>query len=124
MSQQNEININYLHRLALQELESDAIQETNSDLYNSISKLFKNLKDEKLDGIEEKLNQVMIDMITETTSTLLKLRLEKATLGNSNTSVLLDEEKYILDSKAEMAERMETILSGILKGEPHNLDTQ
>ena len=124
MSQQNEININYLHRLALQELENDAIQETNSDLYNSISKLFKNLKDEKLDGIEEKLNQVMIDMITETTSTLLKLRLEKATLGNSNTSVLLDEEKYILDSKAEMAERMETILSGILKGEPHNLDTQ
>ena len=124
MSQQNEINVNYLHRLALQELESDAIQETNSDLYNSISKLLKNLKDEKLDGIEEKLNQVMIDMITETTSTLLKLRLEKATLGNSNTSVLLDEEKYILDSKAEMAERMETILSGILKGEPHNLDTQ
>ena len=124
MSQQNEININYLHRLALQELESDTIQETNSDLYNSISKLLKNLKDEKLDGIEEKLNQVMIDMITETTSTLLKLRLEKATLGNSNTSVLLDEEKYILDSKAEMAERMETILSGILKGEPHNLDTQ
>ena len=124
MSQQNEININYLHRLALQELESDTIQETNSDLYNSISKLLKNLKNEKLDGIEEKLNQVMIDMITETTSTLLKLRLEKATLGNSNTSVLLDEEKYILDSKAEMAERMETILSGILKGEPHNLDTQ
>ena len=124
MSQQNEININYLHRLALQELESDAIQETNSDLYNSISKLLKNLKDEKYDGIKEKLNQVMIDMITEMTSTLLKLRLEKATLGNSNTSVLLDEEKYILDSKAEMAERMETILSGILKGEPHNLDTQ
>ena len=124
MSQQNGININYLHRLALQELESDAIQETNSDLYNSISKFLKNLKDEKHDGIEEKLNQVMIDMITETTSTLLKLRLEKATLGNSNTSVLLDEEKYILDSKAEMAERMETILSGILKGEPHNLDTQ
>ena len=124
MSQQNEININYLHRLALQELESDTIQETNSDLYNSISKLLKNLKNEKLDGIEEKLNQVMIDMITETTSTLLKLRLEKATLGNSNTSVLLDEEKDILDPKAEMAERMETILSGILKGEPHNLDTQ
>ena len=124
MSQQNEININYLHRLALQELESDTIQETNSDLYNSISKLLKNLKDKKHDGIEEKLNQVMIEMITETTSTLLKLRLEKATLGNSNTSVLLDEEKYILDSKAEMAERMETILSGILKGEPHNLDTK
>ena len=124
MSQQNEININYLHRLALQELDSDAIQEVNSDLYNSISKLLKNLKNEKQDGIEGKLNQAMVDMIADITSTLLKLRLEKATLGNSNKSVLLDEEKYILDSRAEMVERRETILSGILKGEPHSLDVQ
>ena len=124
MSQQNEININYLHRLALQELESDAIQEINSDLYNSISKLLKNLKNDKRDGIEEKINQAMIVMITDVTSTLLKLRLEKATLRNSTKSILLDEEKYILDSRAEMEERRETILSGILKGEPHSLDVQ
>ena len=124
MSEQNEININYLHRLALQELENDVIQEIKSDLYNSISKLLKNLKNEKHDGAEGKLNQAMIDMITDLTSTLLKLRLEKATLRNSTKTILLDEEKYILDSKAEMEERRETILSGILKGEPHNLDTQ
>ena len=124
MSQQNEININYLHRLALQELETDTVQEIDSDLYNLISKFLKNLKNEKHDGIEGKLNQAMIDMITDITSTLLKLRLEKATLGNSNTSVLLDEEKYILDSRAEMIERRKTILSGILKGEPHSLDVQ
>ena len=124
MSEQNEISVNYLHRLALQELETDMVQEINSDLYNSISKFLKNLKNEKLGGIEGKINQTMIDMITDITSTLLKLRLEKATLGNSNKSVLLDEEKYILDSRAEMAERRETILSGILKGEPHNLHTQ
>ena len=124
MSQQNEININYLQRLALQELESDAIQEINSGLYISISKLLKNLKNEKQDGIEGKLNQAMVDMISDITSTLLKLRLEKATLGNSNKSVLLDEEKYILDSRAKMVERRETILSGILKGEPHSLDVQ
>ena len=124
MSEQNKININDLHRLALQELENDAIQEINSDFYNSISKFLKNLKNEKHDGVEGKINQAMIGMITDITSTLLKLRLEKATLGNSNKSVLLDEEKYILDSSAEMAERRETILSGILKGEPHNLDTK
>ena len=124
MSEQNEISVNYLHRLALQELESDVLQEIKSDLYNSISKLLKNLKNEKHDGAEGKLNQAMIDMITDITSTLLKLRLEKATLGNSTKSVLLDEEKYILDSRAEMAERRETILSGILKGEPHSLDVK
>ena len=66
----------------------------------------------------------MINMISDTTSALLKLRLEKASLANSNLSVLLDEEKYILDSRAEMIERRETILSGLLNGKPQNLDAQ
>ena len=108
----------------MQESESDAIQEIDSNLYNSISELIKNLKSEKYDGVEVKINQAMINMITDTTSTLLKLRLEKANLENSNQSVLLNEEKYILDSKKEMLERRETILSGILNGKPHSLDDQ
>jgi len=124
MSEQNKININYLHGLVLQESENDIIQEIDSGLYNSISALIQNLKSEEHDDIKAKINQVMISMITDTTSILLKLRLEKATLSNSNQSVLLDEEKYILDSRAEMIERKETILSGILKGEPYNLDSQ
>ena len=124
MAEQNEININYLHSLALQESETDTIQKIDSNLYNSISDLIKNLKSEEYDGVKEKINQAMIKMISDTTSALLKLRLEKATLENSNQSVLLDEEKYILDSKKEMLERKEAILSGILNGKPHNLDDQ
>ena len=124
MSEQNKININSLNALILQEAETDSIQEIDSDLYNSISELIKNLKSEEYDGIKAKINQVMIKMITDTTSTLLKLRLEKAVLEKSNQSVLLDEEKYILDSRKEMAERKETILSGILNGKPHSLDNQ
>jgi DNA replication initiation complex subunit (GINS family) len=124
MSEQNKININYLHILVLQESESDTIQEIDSNLYNSVSKFIKNLKSEEYDGVEAKINQAMISMITDTTSTLLKLRLEKAILENSNQSILLNEEKYILDSKKEMLERKETILSGILNGKPHSLDVQ
>jgi len=124
MAEQNKININYLNTLALQESETDTIQEIDSNLYNSISDLIKNLKSESYDGVEEKINQAMIKMISDTTSVLLKLRLEKATLESSNQSVLLDEEKYILDSKKEMLERKETILSGILNGKPHSLDDQ
>ena len=124
MAEQNEININYLHTLALQESETDTIQKIDSNLYNSISDLIKNLKSEDYDGVKEKINQAMIKMISDTTSALLKLRLEKATLENSNQSVLLDEEKYILDSKKEMLERKEVILSGILNGKPHSLDDQ
>ena len=124
MSEQNKINIKYLHILVLQESESDTIQEIDSNLYNSISELIKNLKSEECDGVKAKINQAMISMITDTTSALLKLRLEKAILENSNQSVLLNEEKYILDSKKEMLERRETILSGILNGKPHSLDPQ
>ena len=124
MSEQNKININSLNALILQEAETDSVQEIDSDLYNSISELIKNLKSEEYDGIEAKINQAMIKMVTDTTSALLKLRLEKAVLEKSNQSVLLDEEKYILDSKKEMAERKETILSGILNGKPHSLDNQ
>jgi len=108
----------------LQESETDTIQEIDSDLYNSVSKLIKILKSEEYDGVNAKINQAMINMIADTTSTLLKLRLEKAILENSNQSVLLNEEKYILDSKKEMLERRETTLSGILNGKPHSLDDQ
>ena len=108
----------------MQESESDTMQEIDSNLYNSISELIKNLKSEEYDGVKAKINQAMISMITDTTSALLKLRLEKAILENSNQSVLLNEEKYILDSKKEMLERRETILSGILNGKPHSLDDQ
>ena len=124
MSEQNKININSLNILILQEAETDSIQEIDSDLYNSISELIKNLKSEEYDGIKAKINQAMIKMVTDTTSALLKLRLEKAVLEKSNQSVLLDEEKYILDSRKEMAERKETILSGIFNGKPHSLDNQ
>jgi len=124
MTEQNKINIKYLHTLALQESETDTMQKIDSNLYNSISDLIKNLKSEDYDGVKEKINQAMIKMISDTTSMLLKLRLEKATLENSNQSVLLDEEKYILDSKKEMLERKEAILSGILNGKPHSLDDQ
>ena len=124
MSEQNEINIKYLHTLILRESETDVIQEMDSNLYNSVSELIKNLKSEEYDGIKAKINQAMIIMITDTTSALLKLRLEKAILENSNQSILLNEEKYILDSKKEMLERRETIISGILNGKPHSFDSQ
>jgi len=124
MSEQNKININSLNSLILREAENDSIQEIDSDLYNSVSELIKNLKSEEYDGIKAKINQAMIKMVTDTTSALLKLRLEKAVLEKSTQSVLLDEEKYILDSRKEMTERKETILSGIINGKPHSLDNQ
>ena len=116
MSEENKIDIKYLQLLVLHESENDTIQKLDSNLYNSISKYIGILKAEERDGINAKLKNALLDMIIELTSFLLKLRLEKAYLNNSNSSVLLDVEKYILDSQKEMEERKEMILSGIMNG--------
>ena len=116
MSEENKIDIKYLQLLVLQESENDTMQKLDSNLYNSISKYIGILKAEERDGINAKLKNALLDMIIELTSFLLKLRLEKASLNNSNSSVLLDVEKHILDSQKEMEERKEMILSRIMNG--------
>ena len=74
------------------------------------------MKSDERDGIDAKIKNTLLDMITELASFLLKLRLEKASLNNLGSSVLLDVEKYILDSQKEMQERKDMILSGISNG--------
>ena len=123
MSQPNPINITFLHTFILQESENEAIQDLDPNFYESLSKYIGELKNEEYDGVEEKIKNSLLTMVTETTSLLLKLRLEKAILTGSNHSTLLDEEKYILDSQKEMEERKGIILSGILSGKTKLLES-
>ena len=116
MSEENKIDIKHLQLLVLQESENNVMQKLDSNLYNSISKFIEDLKSKECDGIDAKIKNTLLDMVTELASSLLKLRLEKASLDSSNSSTLLDVEKYILDSQKEMEERKEMILSRILNG--------
>ena len=121
MSEENKIDVKHLQLLVLQESENSAMQKLDSNLYNSISKFIGDLKSDECDGIDAKIKNALLDMVTELASSLLKLRLEKASLDNSNSFTLLDVEKYILDSQKEMEERKETILSRIMNGKPELL---
>ena len=116
MSEQDEISINHLYAIVSLESENNTIQEVDSNIYRSISKLIGNLKSKEYDGIEAKIKDALIDMIYDLASSLLKLRLEKALLENSERAMLLDEEKLILNSQQEMLEKKEEFLSGILNG--------
>ena len=116
MSEQDEISINHLYAIVSLESENNTIQKVDSDTYRSISKLIGNLKSKEYDGIEAKIKDALIDMIYDLASSLLKLRLEKALLENSERAMLLDEEKLILNSQQEMQEKKEEFLSGILNG--------
>ena len=121
MSEENKIDIKYLQLLVLQESENNVMQKLDSNLYNSISKFIEDLKSKECDGIDAKIKNTLLDMVTDLTTSLLRLRLEKTSLDNSNSSALLDVEKYILDSQKEMEERKEMILSRILNGKPELL---
>jgi DNA replication factor GINS len=66
----------------------------------------------------------MIEMVTELTSLLIHIRLEK--ISNSDDfdiSYLLDEEKFILDSLDEQNERTEMILSATINGKSKFLES-
>ena len=123
MSQSNPINISFLHTFILQESENEAIQKLDPNFYESLSKYIGDLKNEEREGVEDKIKNGLLSMVTDIASLLLKLRLEKAISTGSDQSTLLDEEKYILDSQKEMEERKDIILSGILSGKTKLLES-
>ena len=123
MSQPDPLNISLLQTFILRESENDVIQKLNPNFYESLSKFIGDLKKEEYDSVEEKIKNTLLNMITDVVSLLLKLRLEKAISTSSDQSMLLDEEKYILDSRKKMEERKDIILSGILSGKTNLLES-
>jgi len=123
MSQPNPINITFLQTSILQESENEAIQKLDPNFYESLSKYIGDLKNEERKGVEDKIKNSLLSMVTDIVSLLLKLRLEKAISTSSSQSTLLDEEKYILDSQKEMEERKDIIHSGILNGKTKLLES-
>ena len=98
MSGSKEININSLHLTVLRETENEAVQELDSNFYTLISDFIGKLKREEYDNIEAKIKDTLVNIITNLTSLLLNIRLEKAKNSkNLDFSNLLDEEKFVLD---------------------------
>ena len=123
MSSLTKIDTNLLYTILKNEFEDNTIQKVDSNFYEKTSEFIGNLKKQEYDGVEAKIKNVMVEMATEMASLFLKIRLEKAGLDDSDKSSLLAEEKYILDSKKEMEERKETILSRILNGKSKLLES-
>ena len=123
MSSLTKIDANLLYTVLKNEFEDNSIQKIDSNFYQKTAEFIGNLKNQEYDGVEAKIKNALIEMVTEMTSLFLKIRLEKAVLDDSDKSSLLAEEKYILDSQKEMEERKETILSRILDGKSELLES-
>jgi len=124
MSESNEISVNSLHALVLRETESDTIQEIESNFYRNLSDFLGNLKKQEFDGIESKIKQSLIDMVSELTTIFLHTRLEKTMKSDGiDFTNLLDEEKFILDGEEQKRERTEMILSATINGKSKFLES-
>jgi len=98
--------------------------EIKPNFYQNLSDFIGNLRKQEFDDVENKIKDTMIEMVTELTSLLIHIRLEK--ISNSDDfdiSYLLDEEKFILDSLDEQNERTEMILSATINGKSKFLES-
>ena len=124
MSEIKKIDVNTLYNILLREIQNDSVQEIDSGLYYSISEMLGKLKNQGYDGIESKIKDSLVKMITEMVSLLLKIRIEKAVRSMEiDYANLLDEERYILDSDDELRQKKETVLSATLNGRLKLLET-
>ena len=124
MSESNTVDIHSLHHTVLRETENDSILEINPNFYRNLANFIGNLKKQEFDGIENKIKNTMIEMVTELTSLLIQIRLDKISkTSDLEISYLLDEEKFILDSQEDQRERTEMILSATINGKSKFLES-
>ena len=124
MSESNQIDINSLHHVVLRETENDSIVEINPSFYRNLADFIGNLRKQEFDGVENKIKNTMIEMVTELTTLLIQIRLDKISkTSDLEISYLLDEEKFILDSQEDQRERIEMILSATINGKSKFLES-
>jgi len=124
MSEIKKIDVNSLYNILLREIQNDSVQEIDSHLYYYISDMLGKLKNQGYDGIESKIKDSLVKIITDMVSLLLKIRIEKVVKSKEiDYSNLLDEERYILDSDDELRQRKDIVLSATLNGRLKLLET-
>ena len=117
MSSNESPDLNLLYTLTLKEIQNDDIQRLNPNFYGILSQFLGNLKIEEYDGIEKKTKNVLANLFSSLTNSLINSRLEKiSTNENFKRENLLDEEKFIIDSNQETDERKDLIIHSIING--------
>jgi DNA replication factor GINS len=124
MSETKKIDVSSLYSVLLREIENDQVQEIDPEFYKALSEYLGKLKNEGYDGIENKIKNRLVEMLTQITSLLLKARIEKVTAqAELDFTNLLDEEKFIVESQQQLQERRDMILSATLNGRTKLLES-
>src|SRR5574338_863694 len=123
MSETKKIDLNSLYAILVREIENDTVQEIDPQFYVSLSEFLGKLRSEGYDGVENKIKNRLVEMITMITTLLLKTRTSKVSHGGMDFTNLLDEEKFVLESLQDQQERKEMILSATLNGRTKVLES-
>jgi DNA replication factor GINS len=131
-----------IHNLLLKEIQIPTLQSIPVDTYQNIASIVEDLNGQEYEGIEAKIRDSIVEMISISARLILETRLQKlkgqqhspfvaalssSSAGNMSTPIdyskLTDDEKYILDSEKESQKRRIIVLVAMLKGRPKVLES-
>ncbi len=141
-SNNDSINIAEIASMLLKEVQISPLQSIPFDTYQKIAVTLENLQLFEFDGIEAKIRDSMVEMISTATRFLLEVRYHKMrdresvvtstssssiSTNTTKTSIdyskLTEEEKYIINAENESERRRDEVLLTIVKGRPKLLES-
>ena len=130
------LTIDDVYNLLVTEIQIPTLQSIPLDTYQNIATLLGNIKGQGYEGIEVKIRDRMVEMISKSAQLLLECRHQKLKeyqheiLSSSSSaatavdySKLTDEEKYILDGENESDKRRNAVLVATINGRPKVMES-
>ena len=130
------LTIEDVYNLLVTEIQIPTLQSIPLDTYQNIATLLGNIKGQGYEGIEAKIRDRMVEMISKSAQLLLECRHQKLKeyqheiLSSSSSaatavdySKLTDEEKYILDGEKESDKRRIAVLAATINGRPKVMES-
>ena len=131
------LTIEDVYNLLVTEIQIPTLQSIPIDTYQNIATLLGDIKGQGYEGIEAKIRDRMVEIISKSVQLLLECRHQKlieypyeisssassATTTAVDYSKLTDEEKYILDGEKESDKRRNAVIAATINGRPKVMES-
>ena len=131
------LTIEDVYNLLVTEIQIPTLQSIPIDTYQNIATLLGDIKGQGYEGIEAKIRDRMVEMISKSVQLLLECRHQKLKeypyeISSSASSAittavdyskLTDEEKYILDGEKESDKRRNAVIAATINGRPKVMES-
>jgi DNA replication factor GINS len=118
------LDVKALYGMLEREIENDSLQYIQPNTYRDIASMVSNLKGQGFDGLEAKVKDSLVSLVTEIAEALLNTRLAKIRNSQAiNYANLTDEERYIAAAEKETRSRFELVLSATVNGREKALES-